>query len=89
MEQAPIILNRTWEKLQQTVEKKIYHSEDCLSNLSSRIDLLSPLSTLNRGYTITTDDQGKAITSISKLPSSQIVTITWSDGKKDFSAIEN
>ena len=32
MEQAPIILNRTWEKLQQALEKKIYHSEDCLGN---------------------------------------------------------
>jgi exodeoxyribonuclease VII large subunit len=88
MERAPIPLNLLSEKLNQHMARYIYQLEDTLANLSSRLDLLSPLGTLKRGYTMTTDADGRAITRLKDVKKNQIITINWVDGKKDFQSID-
>ena len=49
--------------------------------LISKLDALSPLKTLKRGYSIT-EHQGKIVTNSKQLKKDDIVNLTFSDGKK-------
>jgi len=52
-----------------------------LSNYGNVLNLLSPLSTLSRGYTITQSKDGKILTSIKNINSKDLMITQFHDGK--------
>ncbi|MTI48193.1 exodeoxyribonuclease VII large subunit [Sporosalibacterium faouarense] len=57
------------------------NSNNKLENLIGRLDALSPLSTLNRGYSIPLDQESKVIKSVKRVKKDDIVDILLKDGK--------
>ena len=54
-------------------------STDIIKNIISKLDALSPLKTLKRGYTITKKDD-KVITSIKNIKKGDNINIEFNDG---------
>ncbi|MDA9557194.1 exodeoxyribonuclease VII large subunit [Vibrio sp.] len=50
-------------RLKQSMQKKLMNSSHQFLRLTEILDTVSPLSTLNRGYSITLNNKGKALTS--------------------------
>lgn len=55
----------------------------------SKLDSLSPLSVLNRGYSIATDSNGHVIKSVNEISVDEVLNLTLSDGKAKIKIIEN
>jgi exodeoxyribonuclease VII large subunit len=49
--------------------------------LISELDALSPLSVLNRGYSVTLDEQQKAVKSVHQIKPRETLQLKLSDGK--------
>jgi len=82
------LINDNKEKLKLLVSQLLTQSENFiktqhneLSNYGNSLNLLSPLSTLSRGYTITQDNEGKIITSIKKIKAEEVIFTKFHDGK--------
>ena len=82
------VVNNHKENLKQLASQMEILFENCmkmnqnaLSNYGNSLNLLSPLNTLSRGYTITQDKEGKIITSIKKIKESELIFIKFHDGK--------
>ena len=82
------LINDNKEKLKLLVSQLLSQSENFiktqhneLSNYGNSLNLLSPLSTLSRGYTITQDNEGKIITSIKKIKAEEVIFTKFHDGK--------
>lgn len=60
-----------------------------LNLLGNKLDSLSPLSVLNRGYSIATDRNGKVVSSTKEISTGDILKLTLSDGKIDVNVVEN
>ena len=56
-------------------------SANALSSVSARLDALSPLSVLARGYSVTTGAEGNAIRSVAQLKKGDEITIRVNDGQ--------
>ena len=52
----------------------------CVKSIA-KIDTLSPLKTLTRGYSVVEDEDGKVIKSVNDVSSNQEIKITVTDGK--------
>lgn len=59
--QAKLQLEATSKQLQKTIEHKIEQNKQQLSQQVATLDMVSPLATLQRGYSITETEQGKLI----------------------------
>ena len=82
------VVNNHKENLKQLTSQMEILFENCmkmnqnaLSNYGNSLNLLSPLNTLSRGYTITQDKEGKIITSIKKIKESELIFSKFHDGK--------
>ena len=82
------VVNNHKENLKQLAYQMEILFENCmkmnqnaLSNYGNSLNLLSPLNTLSRGYTITQDKEGKIITSIKKIKESELIFSKFHDGK--------
>jgi len=82
------VVNNHKENLKQLASQMEMLFENCmkmnqnaLSNYGNSLNLLSPLNTLSRGYTITQDKEGKIFTSIKKIKESELIFSKFHDGK--------
>ena len=82
------VINNHKENLKQLASQMEMLFENCmkmnqnaLSNYGNSLNLLSPLNTLSRGYTITQDKEGKIITSIKKIKENELIFSKFHDGK--------
>ena len=55
-----------------------------LAEAAAKLNGLSPLGTLGRGYSLTKDDSGRVVRSVSQVNSGDMINVTVADG--DFSA---
>ena len=76
------------EKLKQLFFQLLVQTENFikiqksdLSNYGNSLNLLSPLNTLSRGYTITQDEEGEILTSIKKINTNEVIFTKFHDGK--------
>ena len=53
----------------------------------TKLDTLSPLKTLARGYSIVADENEKVITSVKELKSGDIINLRFKDGDKKAKAL--
>jgi len=68
------------EKLNSIGGKVINGVEKDFFSLTSKIEALSPISIINRGFAIVMSDKGDIITSINKIEKNEIINIKISDG---------
>ena len=82
------LIEENKEKLKQLFFQLLAQTENLikiqksdLSNYGNSLNLLSPLNTLSRGYTITQDKEGEIITSIKKINTNEVIFTKFHDGK--------
>ena len=76
------------EKLKQLFFQLLVQTENFIKiqksdllNFGNSLNLLSPLNTLSRGYTITQDEEGEILTSIKKINTNEVIFTKFHDGK--------
>jgi len=67
-------------RLERSVERKLHRSAAHLSSLDARLNSLSPLAVLDRGYALVLDANGVLVRSTSQLARGDTVTTRLSDG---------
>ena len=83
-----VLIEENKEKLKQLFIQLLDQTENLikiqksdLSNYGNSLNLLSPLNTLSRGYTITQDKEGEILTSIKKINTNEVIFTKFHDGK--------
>ena len=74
-------LNQQITRLKNYLDYFVKHQKNQLSNKASLLNLLSPLNTLSRGYTITHNEKEKGIVSFKKINSGDLIVTKFHDGK--------
>lgn len=65
-----------------SIEKRIAYENSRFSAVAAKLDALSPLKVMSRGYSMTYKDN-KIITSAEQIRSGDVITLKFSDGDKD------
>ena len=76
-----IIIDNDISLMQKDIRNKYETNKQLYLKLLTKLDALSPLKTMQRGYNITQKD-GKVIKSAKELKSGDEVTISFYDGKR-------
>lgn len=77
-------LDRIHERQQQSIEKRLMGSKANLQLLAGKLDSLSPLKVLSRGYGLVTDPvSGKPLTSVAMIQSGGQIRVLLTDGDLD------
>lgn len=75
------------QKLYLNISQKLNKSKNEAVSLISKLDTLSPLKTLTRGYCIATSDDGKIINSAKNIEKNDIINLKFKDGDKNATII--
>ena len=67
--------------LEQAIKNKLAKVEEKLHSMGSRLDSVSPLATLSRGYSITRNDHDDIIRHAKTLQNGDLIHTEFSDGK--------
>ena len=70
-----------WEDLRFQITQRIEEDKNNMDKLASRLNALSPLSTLERGFSLATNSEGKTLNSIKDVTIDEDINMTLSDGK--------
>ena len=88
LKQNKTLIDDNKEKLKLSFSQLLTHSQNFiklrqneLSNYGNSLNLLSPLNTLSRGYTITQDIRGSIITSVKRIKLNEVISTKFHDGK--------
>lgn len=76
-----IILDKFIKTMENSLQNKTFEKKSEMLNLISKLDALSPLKTLTRGYCIAEQEKGKIIRSAKTLESGDIINLRFADGK--------
>ena len=77
------------ERLQRNINEKIMLNKNLVDKLLKNIEILSPLSILDRGYAFVTNKKGEAIKSFSDVAKGEILKTRLSKGSLDVEVIKN
>lgn len=67
-------------RLQQSMEKQINHSRQRFGTLAAQLEGVSPLATLARGFSVTTDAQGQVVKKTRQLHTGDLLRTRLDDG---------
>ena len=73
--------------MQNSVTVKVKDDRAKMTELITKLDTLSPLKTLARGYTLTTDASGKVINSSKNIKKDEELVVKFYDGDAKVKAI--
>lgn len=76
-------LDRTGDRLVRSMEHRIERSGALLAAHGARLDALSPLKVLGRGYAVARDENGKILKRVAQLPAGKEFRLRVSDGEVD------
>ena len=74
-------LNRTFDRLTGTLERRLERHRHEVSGLAGRLDALSPLKILERGYALARDAQGRVLNRVAQFPSGLRFHLRVTDGE--------
>lgn len=74
-------LHRTGDRLNRCIDYRLEKSRALLTAHSARLEALSPLKVLARGYSVARDDQGTVLKSVDQLPSGKEFRLRVTDGE--------
>ncbi len=78
-----MILDMRVKSIEGSINKKVQEKKTKMIANIAKLDALSPLKTLTRGYSIIENNENKVINSVDKLQTGEIVHLILKDGKKD------
>ena len=78
-----IKIDKVNQKLYLSISQKLSKNKNEAVRLISKLDTLSPLKTLTRGYCIATSNNGKIINSVKNIEENQIINLKFKDGNKE------
>ena len=71
-----------WQKqLSQAIKQQLNSSQQHFALVAQKLHNISPLATLDRGYTITTDENGKALKTTKEAKKSKVLITRFADGE--------
>lgn len=76
-----MVLDMKVKSIQNVMQLKMKEEKTNFAQMIGKLDALSPLKTLTRGYCITTLENGKTVKSIQQLKKEEVVSIRMLDGK--------
>ncbi len=82
-------VNSLFDILNRGISQKIQFNNNLLSKLYKNIEILNPLSILDRGYAIVMNKKGKAIKSTKKVAKGEKLKARLSDGLMDIEVLKN
>ena len=77
-----MLIDKYTKLLENSMNLKIKEKKTYMVEWISRLDALSPLKTLTRGYVMATNEQGKIIKSVKEVTSEDKVILRFTDGEK-------
>lgn len=83
VERRQLDLDRAIQQLTKETEQAQTMRREHLGALAEKLQALSPLSVLSRGYTTATDNSGVLISRAEQLQAGQDISLTFADGKAD------
>lgn len=78
-----------YHQLEQLIQQRLKNSRQQLQHSMHLLDTVSPLATLTRGYSITTDESGQVITDASGVSCGQTIHTRLADGQLSSTVISN
>ena len=69
------------ERVERATQRKYDKEKQALGALSARLCALNPLSVLGRGYSMTENESGSVIGSVTKLQAGQRIRLRMRDGR--------
>lgn len=78
--QASHQLKQLQTRLEQAIQHKLQNAQNSLALQASRLDSVSPLNVLARGYSITKTPQGKVVKSVEQIKTGDVLITELSDG---------
>ena len=80
LSQASHQLMQIQTRLEQAMQHKLQHAQNSLALQASRLDSVSPLNVLARGYSITKTQQGKVVKSVDHIKTGDVLLTELADG---------
>jgi exodeoxyribonuclease VII large subunit len=74
-------LARSWDRLGHAMRRRLERHQHALAAASGRLDALSPLKILGRGYALAKDAQGRVLRRVAQLPPGLAFRLRVSDGE--------
>ena len=78
-----ITIDMKVKQMQNSINNKVKDEKTKMIELITKLDTLSPLKTLARGYSLTTDLNGKVINSVEKIKKDDELIIRFQDGRSN------
>ena len=78
-----VLLDYTQSRLVSAAERIIADSRKQYIHLAASLDAMSPLKVLSRGYSVTVNEQGKAIYNSSQIKQGDILKIKFKKGSAE------
>ncbi len=75
------LLDRTYAALSAVAPREVSRHRDRLDALGRRLDVLSPLATLQRGYAIAERDDGQVVARAAEVDSGDALAVRFQDGR--------
>lgn len=75
------------KQMQKSITSQLNEKKVKMVELITKLDSLSPLKTLSRGYSLTTDRNGKVVNSVEKIKKDDELTIRFKDGSTNVKVI--
>ena len=82
-----IIIDMKIKQMQNSINNKVKDEKTRMVELITKLDSLSPLKTLARGYSLTTDGKGKIINSVKNVKKDDELIIRFKDGSSNVKVI--
>ena len=67
-------------RLLQSMHKSLQHSGERFTHIVEQLQMVSPLATIARGYSVTRDNNDRVITNVEQVKTGDVVSIQLSDG---------
>lgn len=82
LEERQLIIDNINQKIHLQMTKRLHENRNKAIELMAKLDTLSPLKTLTRGYCIATGIDGNIINSAKKIKSEDIIELKFQDGQQ-------
>ena len=76
-----MLLDSTWRAFENVVKTRLFEKNQSFSLAVSKLDGLSPLNTLKRGFSVTKSEDGRVIKSVLDAKVGEDILVTVSDGE--------
>ena len=83
IDERRIVLDMRTEKLSYSFDKVLSDKKSTLSSVCAKLETLSPLSVISRGYSAVTDGDGRLVKSVGQLSVGDAVTLRLGGGEAD------